>query len=492
MSDSTNIIARITARTNRVFVPSYTGLVRGIATSLGFSREEASRLELVTEEACLNVIEHAYENDAFSYFTITVETGSGQFLIGIEDKGVPYDWERAERGEGVGAGLKIIQGCVDQVRYSNLGKEGKRIELIKNLPGDYPDAALMAIESSPRQEARNVEDVSLSLRLLRPDEGVGLARCFYHCYGYSYFDFVYHPQKMRELIEGGLQVSIVAVTPDDEIVGHFAMTKEASASLVAETGQAVVNPRFRGRHLFESMKKKAAELAREQGIRGLYSESVTIHPYTQKGNLSLGATETGILLDYVPQQITFKSIDRQVSQRQTTVLFYLRTNEEPQREVYPPVQHREMIEKIYRHGSFRRVLKDSPLRDIAELPAESRIEVKTHPELLIAFIRAHACGRDLTAFVKAHLRQMCINKYDCIHLDLPLCDPGTPLMAAAMERAGFSFAGVIPEFSDGGDMLRFQYLNNLSVEARDSVLVSELCRELYRYVLRCYDEAHGI
>ncbi|MDD2321491.1 MAG: GNAT family N-acetyltransferase [Geobacteraceae bacterium] len=482
-----NLIAQLTARTSRKFVPSYTCLVRELAGSLGFADEDASKLELVTEEACLNVIDHAFAGDENSFFSISLEKRPGQLVIAIEDQGLPFDWAKAERGEGIGLGLTIMKAFLDQIRYLNLGREGKRVELIRNLPADYPAAAHF-LDTQPGLEAAQqpAADVPLSIRLMQPDEGVDLARCFYHCYGYSYFDFVYHPEKIRELIEQRLQTSIVAVTADGEIVGHFGMSRETSDCRVAETGQAVVNPRFRGRGLFETMKEKAAEHARAEGYYGFYSESVTIHPYTQKGNLKLGAGETGILLSYAPQRISFKNIDASVRNRQTTVLFYLRLNDEPERRVYPPDCHRAMVEKIYRRVALRRIIADVPAAGIAEPCQRSSVEVRVVPDLGVAFLRVHDFGLDLRDLVRTHLRELCGNRIDCIYLDLPLADPMTCRSCPDMEGLGFSFSGIIPEIFNG-DVLRLQYLNNITVDAGEVVLASDFGRELFDYVLRCHE-----
>ncbi len=488
MEKTENLIAKITARTNRKYVPSYTCLVREVAGILGFGDDEASKLELVTEEACLNVIDHAFAGEDGSFFHICLERRPGQLVIAIEDQGLPYDWAKVERGEGVGLGLTIMKAFLDQIRFLNLGREGKRVELIRNLPADYPETETLAAGSGPAAVESPAEDVPLSFRLLRPEEGVDLARCFYHCYGYSYLDFVYHPEKIRELIEQGLQTSFVAVTPDGEIVAHFGLSRETVDARVAETGQAVVNPRFRGRKLFETLKEKAAEHARAEGNYGFYSESVTIHPYTQKGNLKLGASETGILLSYAPQRLSFRNIDASVQHRQTTVLFYLRLNDEPERRVYPPADHREMVEKIYRRGAFRRIVEEPAVAGAGEPSRRSSVEVRVVPDLGVAFLRVHEFGRDLRDLVRGHLRELCASRIDCIYLDLPISDHGTAAACPELEALGFSFSGIIPEMFSG-DLLRLQYLNNVVVDAAETVLASQFGRELFDYVLRCHEGA---
>ena len=126
--------------------------------------------------------------------------------------------------------------------------------------------------------------------------------------------------------------SCVAVTSGGEFVGHLAVRVERPDSLVGEAGQAVVDPRFRGHHLFPRMKTFLAEHASERGMYGLYSEATAVHPYSQRANLNLGAKETGFLLGYIPASVSYKEIgeDRE-GRRGSVALFYMRTNPEPER-----------------------------------------------------------------------------------------------------------------------------------------------------------------
>ena len=131
--------------------------------------------------------------------------------------------------------------------------------------------------------------------------------------------------------------SCVAVTPEGEFVGHLAVSVERPESPVGEAGQAVVDPRFRGHHLFPRMKTFMAERSGELGMYGLYSEATAVHPYSQKGNLQLGARETGFLLGYIPASVSYKQIgEEREGRRGSVALFYMRVRDEPEREIFPP------------------------------------------------------------------------------------------------------------------------------------------------------------
>jgi anti-sigma regulatory factor (Ser/Thr protein kinase) len=376
-------LARLRLCADPALLAATVHFVQETVASLGFSADDSLRLGLVVEEACLNVIKHAFEPGEEGSFEVSVERRPSQLVVAVEDQGLPFDAHAVAKGAHTGLGAVLMRAFADEVAFINLGRRGKRVELVKNLPSREVSELLTSedraragglIEKAPAE-------IQPVLRLMRAeeDEAVNLARCVYRSYGYSYIsDLLYFPDMVLEHLRSGLMISCVAVAPDGEVVGHLALTKDRPGDRVADSGKAVVDPRFRGRHLFEDMKRFLAAQARELGMYGCYSEAVTVHPFTQKGNLALGSHETGYLLAFVPDSVLFKKIEggRQ-TQRQTACLFYLRVNPEPEREVFAPPRHAAMLRRIYTEGALRRVLReDAPAHG---LPEHSRLDVKVLP-----------------------------------------------------------------------------------------------------------------
>lgn len=493
---------RVVAR--KEYLPAVTSAVHAIAEQLGFESNEVCQLEIVVEEACLNVIEHAFDADETGFFEVHLERRPGKVVIGIEDKGLPFDFTKVESDTNSGIGMLLIKSFADEVKFLNLGRQGKRLELTKSLKykdidsylsteekesaGALLEASSMASSgaltaASPEVSPQASPDEPLTFKMMTSEQAVSLARCVYRSYGYSYpNDTIYFPERRKELLDSGILESCIVLNSSDEIIAHLAMVKDAPDSKVGESGQAVVDPRYRGRSLFKEMKIFLSNHAKLEGMYGLYSEAVSIHPFTQKGNISLGAHETGFLIAFAPESMSFKKIKVKQKQRQTTVLFYHRINDEPQRDVYLPYHHATMMRKIYRSLGLNRNFPSS-VGDHVSVAGNSVIDVKVVPDLALAFMQVQSYGNDFEGLIDFRLKEMLKQKMDCIYIDLPLSSPATPVYCAVAEQFGFFFAGIIPELFHG-DILRLQYLNNIEVDVKEICTASDFGRELLNYVLR--------
>jgi len=325
-----------------------------------------------------------------------------------------------------------------------------------------------------------------------PEDGVALARCLYRCYGYSYdSDYMYDVGKVAELQRSGLLHSCVAVTPPGEVVGHLALNFRQAGDRVGEAAQAIVDPRYRGHGLFEKMKQFLMEQMRGRGLYGIYSEAVTLHPYSQKGNLAVGAHETGLLLGYIPATVSYKNIKDLQKQRQAVALFFVKLNDVPEPTVWLPAHHAGMIRRVYLHNRLSRKESAPPARENrAVLPARSRLDVRVRTDHNSAFLLVREFGQDLVRLVRFRQRELFGQRLDCIYLDLPLGEPGVVEFCGPLEALGFFFGGIIPEYFEG-DVLRLQCLNNLAIDARQIQLASDFGKELLAYVIQAQRSSAG-
>ncbi len=475
-------VARVTVVADDEFLAPVIAFVRRTTVLLGL-QDDAGHLDHAVEAVCRNVIEHAFGPGEEGRYDVHVLRRPGQVVIAVEDQGLPSDYARLQEDGDTATSDMLHRSFADGVRFVNLGRRGNRVELVKRLP--HADVR----ESLPEDEHHRIvrapaapDDVPLEIRMMRPEESPELSRCVYRSYGYSYdWDHVYYPDRIRELQEAKLMRSCVAVTPGGEFVGHLAVMVERPDSRVGEAGQAVVDPRFRGHHLFPKMKTFMAEKARDAGLYGLYSEATAVHPYSQSGNLQLGARETGFLLGYIPATVSYKEIgEEREGRRGSVALFYMRTNDEPERAVYPPDAYQEAVRRVVEHNGLRRTVEGG---SDSEVPTSSRLSVDVRRDHNVAFLRVEVPGIDLEDVVRLRLRELCLHRVDCIYADLPLSHAATSRAGAGLGDLGFFFGGVIPEAHGwGGDVLRLQYLNEVEIQRADVRTASDFGRELLQTV----------
>src|SRR5262249_60940237 len=189
-------------------------------------------------------------------------------------------------------------------------------------------------------------------------------------------------------------------------------------------GEGMVDPRFRGHRLLETMIRFEESRAAAAGMLGLYGEAVTVHPFSQKSNLALGFVETGIQLADEAPSVNFKQIESAPEGTRTaTVLTFLKTRPAPLRSVYLPTRHQAMIQRIYEHGRFERRLETAA----ASAPAHAAQRTHaTFPKWSEASLRVAAYGADLVDLVRLRLHELRLRRIDWIGLDLPLPHPAAP------------------------------------------------------------------
>ncbi|HXJ81437.1 MAG TPA: GNAT family N-acetyltransferase [Candidatus Methylomirabilis sp.] len=485
-------IARITLAAERDYLAALIAFLRTATGRLGLPASDAAGLERAVQEVCLNIVEHGFEPGQAGSFDVTLLRRPGHIVLAVEDQGMPFDFERLEAAKEGGLAAPALTGLADVVRFLNLGTRGNRVELHKRLPFRAIDAYIAAGQAPP-VAAPSAPPLTLpvTVRLMTPDDAIGVARSTYAVYGYTLpDDYLYFPDRIREMLQGGLLEVVVAVLPDGEIVGCMTSEVEHPGGPVGYLGEGLVDPRVRHHGLMEQMLRFMQRRATERGMLGLYGEAVTVHPYSQMSNIALGFTVVGVQLGDEAPTVDFKAINREESKKRTaTVLNFLRTSEGPHREVYVPPQHKEMIERIYAQGKLPRTLVEREPAVTAEA-SSAQVRVDASSEWSEGLIRVTAYGPDLTELVRFRLRELCLRRIDWICLDLPLSDPGARRFCASLEALGFFFCGVIPDLV-GDDILRLQYLNEIEAEVEAVQIASEFGKEVFAYVVRAMNAATG-
>jgi len=107
------------------------------AKSAGFVHEDLDKIELSVDEACSNVVKHAYRDGKKHFIEIKVKYNSKAFVVIVSDKGRGFDPSQLpqtdmktylERYQVGGLGIHLMKSLMDVVEYRiNPGKKNQVI-----------------------------------------------------------------------------------------------------------------------------------------------------------------------------------------------------------------------------------------------------------------------------------------------------------------------------------------------------------------------------
>ena len=113
------------------------------AFSSGFNDEDVSKIALAVDEACTNVIKHAYQYDPKKQITITVTENNSDFEISIADNGKQFDPNRVKQPDMKeylssyrrgGLGVHLMKRLMDKVEYDIEPGIRNQVRLTKHIP----------------------------------------------------------------------------------------------------------------------------------------------------------------------------------------------------------------------------------------------------------------------------------------------------------------------------------------------------------------------
>ena len=250
-------------------------------------KKVASKLELICEEALTYVLQASFDKDEDSRIKIELGIDDSHFRISFFDKGLPYDeslspsYEIKKDIEDVsslkGMELFFLKKFTKQLEWINHGNSGKELRLL--LPMPYSD--ITEIDTVKEEsDDKSIDASQILIRKMQPSDAISIARVIYRTYGYTYpNEDMYYPQKIQEFNASSKLVSIVCIDEKThELIGHYALERE-SLGIIAESGQAVVMPQYRGLNLMFKMRYELEKCAKELKLEGTMAQPVTTHKY---------------------------------------------------------------------------------------------------------------------------------------------------------------------------------------------------------------------
>ncbi|MGD1076013.1 MAG: ATP-binding protein [Thermodesulfovibrionales bacterium] len=128
--------------------PKYLSVARAVTRMMGIQNKVdetvIEHMEHAVDEACSNVIKHAYGGDPNQQIGITLRISSEAFEVVIEDNGLKADISSI-KGRGLdeirpgGLGVHFIKRACDVVEFDEKKKAGNRLRLVKYLKEKHGD-----------------------------------------------------------------------------------------------------------------------------------------------------------------------------------------------------------------------------------------------------------------------------------------------------------------------------------------------------------------
>lgn len=113
------------------------------ASEVGFDEPQVNRIELAVDEACTNIIDHAYSGEpGMIEMDVMVDPGSTLTIV-LYDHGAPFEPEQVPQftpSESLdevkigGLGMHLMRQAIDEVVYEcDLPAGGNRLTMVKRI-----------------------------------------------------------------------------------------------------------------------------------------------------------------------------------------------------------------------------------------------------------------------------------------------------------------------------------------------------------------------
>ncbi len=155
-------------------IPLIIDLVREAAVDAGFDEPTVYHCQMSVDEACTNIVEHAYGGEDRGNIDITCTVAENVFSVTLLDQGKPFDPESVpppvidsdiHKIKPGGIGLHLMSQLMDEVHFS-FSDEGNRLTMVKRAKGE----GSAPLPGKVGQETTiNIHEVEDGIAVIAPD-----------------------------------------------------------------------------------------------------------------------------------------------------------------------------------------------------------------------------------------------------------------------------------------------------------------------------------
>ena len=332
------------------------------------------------------------------------------------------------------------------------GADNWEVRVHRSLPAAAVAPALAHAASDTNAAPAAPHDLAVELPVQGDAESI--SQCFRAVYGHNYVHSeVFSPSRYWLKVDSGEVIPVVVRDDKGAVVGHLALERDIGA-VVAERGEAVVLPTFRGHHLLERMTERLSIEAPKRGLHGIYAEPLTIHTISQRNDELAGMPVCAVLLGANPESYRPKDMACPTAGQRQSYLRTFRFVQRPDaRAIHAPAPYRDMLLGIYE--SLGVTVTQAPSAEVPSGPSRIGVHVNDRGYGVIRFERI---GANVAAELQQAFEDVRLLGASSVQLCARASDPGLPAMTDAARGLGFFFCGLAPAFANGEDLFLLQWL----------------------------------
>ncbi len=139
-SNSKNFKKELVIKSTTENLSKVRDFTKSSAEAIGFSKEAIGKIILAVDEACSNVIKHAYKYSEEGEISVSLNYKDPKFVISITDEGTHFDpdlipepdiKEYHKQKKVGGLGMFLMKKLMDEVKYKNLSDNRNQVILVK-------------------------------------------------------------------------------------------------------------------------------------------------------------------------------------------------------------------------------------------------------------------------------------------------------------------------------------------------------------------------
>lgn len=473
-------LARITVPAEPGAIAPLQRYVKELAIASNVDPDRILNIEYLVEEIFVGILRHALKKENEDKIQLRVAREHDSFLLGFHYRGLPYGYKIDHpEDEQDFISMEMIHNLSSSFKIHEDGKAGQMIEVkVSVSPAASCTHDLYKVD---KEQPLATDDVIIGH--INDEDMESLIQCLYYVFDYNYAaDDMYNPSALRNKKGKGLYQGLVARNSEGRIVAHVALLKKSPDDKICECGQAFVMPEYGKRHLFSRLKSELMDYAGQIGLYGVTSSAVTGHPFTQKANISLGCTETGIEIGYIPADV--ESIIQAIckGKRQSVMNYFKTTGHITHDKIFIPESHYDIIAETYSRLGLERdmtICSGGALPDGCSVISTNINNIWNHMYVTIG----HAGKDDFRYRMESVLRRAASAGCAVCYVCLPLDSKGTSAIVGELEKCGFFYSGMTPYELNGCDSIRMQYMiYDEDISEKDIIAESDWGKKLKSYI----------